>query len=446
MNKQIDLENDPVKKLFNHYLFAAVLGMVVKSLHVMLDGIFVCNGVGNEALAAVNMIMPLIVTATAITLLICVGGSTLASIRFGEKQDEKAQSIFVVSFSLIILVGIALAAIFLSNPYTICRLLGAKDDIINYTIEYGTYMSYGLPFYTCATGLALFVRNDKNPKLAMISMVVSALSNIGLNTLLIFVFKLGLKGAAIATGLSQLIACLLLFTHFIYKRGQFKLTFKKFNIKDTDLFECFKIGIPSFISELGYAFVLATFNNTINNLGGHTAVSAFTIMSSMSTFFFNIYFGMGQGMQPIISYNYGAKKNDRVYQSYHLAIIYGLISSVILTILSSIFIKQIVMLYERENIEFINLAIKANRYLFMTIPLFAYNIITSSFFQAVSKSKAATVLTFCRGIVFLTTLIIIMSKLFGLDGVWFVYPMAEILTGIMSLVFMIKQNIFKQVI
>ncbi|QSX05769.1 MATE family efflux transporter [Sedimentibacter sp. zth1] len=446
MNKSINLGTDPIKKLFNYYLFASVLGMIVKSLHLMLDGIFVSNGVGPEALAAVNIIMPLVVASTATTLAISVGGSTLASIRFGEDKKEKAQSIFIASSVIIFFIGLVFSALFLFNPEGICRFLGANNAIMQYTIEYGKYISYGLPFYTFATGLAIFVRNDQNPKLSMIAMIVSALANITMNYIFIFIMDMGLKGAAIATGLSQFIACIILLFHFINKRGHFRLDFKNISFKNAEIFKSLQIGFPSFISEMGYALVSVIFNKTIIELGGEIAVSSFTIMSYMSTFFFNIYFGMGQGMQPIISFNYGAKKNKRVYESYHLAIMYGFISAVVLSILSSIFIKQIVMLFNRDNMELITMAIQANKMLFYTIPLFAYNIIVLIYFQAVSKSKAATFLTLCRGLVFLVTLITILPKIFGLNGVWMVYPCAEILTAFLSIGFMIKQDVFKKII
>lgn len=446
MEKTINLGKDPIKKLFNYYLFASVLGMVVKSLHMMLDGVFVSNGVGDNALAAVNIIMPLVVATSAITLLISVGGSTLASIKFGEDKKEEAQSIFIVSLILMTVTGIIFAILFLINPEKICRILGANENIIDYTIEYGKYISYGLPFYSLAMGLAIFVRNDKNPKLSMVSMVASALANIIMNYIFIFIMKMGLMGAAIATSLSQVIACIILLFHFTCKKGNFVISFKNISFKNAEIINSVKIGIPSFISEMGYAFVSLLFNKTIIDLGGEVAVSAFTIMSYMSTFFFNIYFGIGQGMQPINSFNYGAKRYDRVYESYHLAMKYGLASAIVLSLLSNIFVKQIVMLFTRDNIELMNLAIHANSMLFKTIPLFAYNIVVSSYFQSVSKSKAATVLTFSRGIIFLATLIVILPKIFGLDGVWLVYPISEVLAVLLSIVFMIKQDIFRKII
>ncbi len=150
-------------------------------------------------------------------------------------------------------------------------------------------------------------------------------------------------------------------------------------------------------------------------------------------------------MQPIISFNYGAKKFDRVYESYHLAIKDALISSVVLGIVCTIFAKEIVMLFNRNNPELIEMAIYANKFIFYVLPFVAYNIIVSVFFQSVGKAKAASVLSFLRGIVLIIGLIFILSKVFGLFGVWLVYPITEVLAFIISIIFMLKQDILPKI-
>lgn len=445
MNKTIDLSNDPIKKLFSYYLYSSVIGMVIKSLHIMLDGIFVSNGVGPEALAAVNIFTPIVTAAVAVTLAVGVGGSTLASMRFGEGKKSSAQNIFIVSSSLIFLAGLIFSAIFLFNPEYICRLLGANDAVLKNTIEYGKFICYFLPFYTLSTGIAVFVRNDCNPKLAMMSMVVSAITNAILNYILIFPMNMGLMGAAIATGISQIVSCLILLVHFTHKKGNFRLDFKDFSFKNGECKKLLVIGLPSFLSELSYAIVSVIFNKILISLGGEMAVSAFTIMIYVTTLIYNIYFGMGQGMQPIISFNYGAKKYDRVYESYHLAIKSGIISSVVIAVFSIIFVKEIVMMFNRTNPELIKMAIHANLYIFYVMPFIAYNILVSVFFQSVGKAKVASTLSFLRGIVFIIGLIFIMSKIFGLFGIWLVYPITEILSFVLSIIFMLKQDILTKI-
>ncbi len=445
MNKSIDLNNDPIKKLFSYYLYSSVIGMVIKSLHIMLDGIFVSNGVGPEALAAVNIFTPIVTAAVAVTLAIGVGGSTLASMRFGEEKKSSAQNIFIVSSALIFLAGLIFSVVFLFNPEYICRLLGANDAVLDYTIEYGKYICYFLPFYTLSTGIALFVRNDCNPKLAMLSMVVSAITNATLNYIFIFPMNMGLMGAAVATGISQIVSCLILLVHFTHKKGNFRIDFKGFSFKNGECNKSLVIGLPTFLTELSYAIVSIIFNKVLIRLGGEIAVSAFTIMIYVTTLLYNIYFGMGQGMQPIISFNYGAKKYDRVYESYHLAIKSGLIASVIIAVICTVFVKDIVMLFNRTNPELIEMAIHANLYIFFVMPFIAYNILVSVFFQSVGKAKAASVLSFLRGIVFIVSLIFILSNIFGLYGIWLVYPITEILSFVLCIIFMLKQDIITKI-
>lgn len=446
MQKKIDLKNGSIKQLFTYYLFSSVLGMVIQSIHIMLDGIFVSNGVCPEALAAINIFMPIVTAAIAFTLAISVGGSTLASIYFGKGNEKNAQNIFIVSSVLILLTGIIFSSIFLLSPKKICTVLGANNQTISYAIEYGKYICYFLPFYTLAIGISVFVRNDRNPKLSMISMAVSAVINATLNYILIFKLKMGLKGAAIATGVSQIIACIILLLHFKQNVGIFRLDFKNFSFKNGEIFSCFKIGFPNFLANMSYAIVSIVFNKTLIRLGGANAVWAFTTMIYITTFLYNIYYGMGQGIQPIISYNYGAKNYDRVYESYHLATKYGLISAFCIGALCIIFVKQIVMLFTSTDSTLIEMGVQANIYIFYFIPIIAYNIMVSTFFQSIGKSLVASVLSFLRGIVFIICLIFILSKLLGLLGIWLVYPLTEVLSMILCIIFMRKQDIIKKII
>ncbi len=444
MKKTIDLKNDPIKKLFSYYLFSSVLGIVIKSIHIMLDGIFVSNGVGAEALAAISIYSPILIATIAVTSCIGMGGSTLASIRFGEGNEKSAQNIFIVSIFLTFLAGLFFSILFLASPTFISKLLGANETIIHMTIEYGKQMSYFLPFYTLFTGLAIFIRNDKNPTLSMIAMIVSAIINIILNYIFIFIYDMGLSGAAIATGISQIAGLAILTLHFVRKSGFFKLNFRGFSIKNGETKRVINIGLPTFISEFSYAVVSILFNIIIINIGGELAVSAFTIMIYVTTLLYNIYYGMGHGMQPIISYNYGSKNTDRVYESFHLAILSGFISAIVISIICSIFIKEIVMLFNRDNLELIEMAIEANRYVFYSMPFVAYNILVSIFFQSVGKSREASSIMTLRGVVFLFILVILLSKTLGLFGIWLVYPISEVLSFGVCIFFMKKQDIFNK--
>jgi len=279
----------------------------------------------------------------------------------------------------------------------------------------------------------------------MLSMVVSAITNATLNYIFIFPMNMGLMGAAVATGISQIVSCLILLVHFTHKKGNFRIDFKGFSFKNGECNKSLVIGLPTFLTELSYAIVSIIFNKVLIRLGGEIAVSAFTIMIYVTTLLYNIYFGMGQGMQPIISFNYGAKKYDRVYESYHLAIKSGLIASVIIAVICTVFVKDIVMLFNRTNPELIEMAIHANLYIFFVMPFIAYNILVSVFFQSVGKAKAASVLSFLRGIVFIVSLIFILSNIFGLYGIWLVYPITEILSFVLCIIFMLKQDIITKI-
>ncbi len=440
MRKTIDLNNDPIKKLFSYYLFSSVFGIVIKSVHTILDGIFVSNGVGPEALAAVSIYLPILLCIMAITTGIAMGGSTVASIRIGEQKFCSAQAIFMSSMILIFLTGVFFAAVFLAFPYEISRLFGANNVVIEMTVEYGMYISYFLPLYTLFTGLAIFVRNDRNPTLSMVSMIASAVVNIILNYIFIFRFDMALKGAAVATGISQVVGLFILMMHFVKKDRDFKISFKRFSLSNHEFKRVFAIGFPTFINDFSYAFISVLFNIIIMRLGGEIAVSAFTIMIYITTLLYNIYVGMGQGMQPVLSFNFGAKNTKRVYESYHLVMMSGLISSVVISIVCLVFNQNMVLLFNRDNAQLIEMAIMANKFVFLSMPFVAINIIVSIFFQSIGKFKEAAIINTLRGIVLLTVLIFLLSETLGLFGVWLVYPVSEVISFGVCLFFMLRQK------
>lgn len=442
MSKEIDLRNDPIKKLFYHYLLASVTGMLVKSIHGVLDGIFVGNGVGAEALGAVNMIMPVLSLFMAAVMMVGVGGSTLVSMKFGEGKEHEAKNVFTQSVIIIICIGIIAQILFLINPEKICRFLGADDVIIGYTVEYGRYLIYFGPFFALAMGLNVFVRNDADPKTSMYSMVSSAIVNAVLNYIFIFPMQMGLKGAAIATGIAQIVSCAMLITHFTKKKGKLRLKNSDFKFSSNDIIKTCQIGFPSFLGELSFGVVSLFFNRVLINLGGALAVSAFSIMMYVTNLTYMVFFGIGQAVQPIISFNYGANKYDRVYKSFHMAVKTGVILGVIFTVVGLIFVEDIVMLFNKDNAKLIEMAVVANRYLFFTFAAAAYNICISTFFQSTGNAKISSFLTFLKSFAIEISLLFILTRIYGLHGAWLVYPLAEIIALVIGVYFMkYKQNI-----
>lgn len=446
MSKDIDLRNDPIKKLFYHYLFASVTGMLVKSIHIVLDGIFVGNGVGAGALAAVNIIMPVFSLFMALAMMLSVGGSTLVSMKFGEKKEQDAINIFIQSIIIITCLGIIAQILFFFNIERICIFLGANDAILDYTVEYGKYLMYFAPLFALSIGTNVFVRNDADPKTSMYSMVASAIVNAILNYILIFPMQLGLKGAAIATGIAQIVSCLILSTHFIRKRGKLVIKSKNFRYSSEGLKRTMEIGFPSFLGEISFGVISLVFNRVLISLGGEIAVSAFSIMMYVTTLMYMVFFGIGQALQPIISYNFGANRYDRVYESYHLAIKFAVISGISFTVVGLVFLDKIVMLFNRDNAKLIELAIIANKYLFYTFALAAFNICISTFFQAIGNAKISSIYSIFRSFIVNMVLIFVLTKYFKLSGVWLVYPVGEAISLIMGVFLMkYKQNIIEKV-
>ena len=446
MSRDIDLRNDPIKKLFYHYLFASVTGMLVKSIHGLLDGIFVGNGVADVALGAVNIVMPVFSLFMGAIMMIGVGGSTLVSMKFGEDKEQEAKNVFVQSLILMIIVGVIAQILFLLNPENICRFLGANDAIIGYTVEYGTYIMYFAPFFALGIGLNVFVRNDANPRTSMYSMIISAVVNATLNYIFIFPMKMGLMGAAVATGIAQIVSCIILFTHFTRKKGKLRLRTSNFKFSLNDFIRTCQIGFPSFLGEISFGVVSLAFNRVLMGIGGELAVSAFSIMMYVTNLTYMVFFGIGQAVQPIISFNYGAKQYDRVYKSFHMAVKTGVILGIIFTVVGLIFVEDIVKLFNRDNAKLIEMAVVVNRFLFYTFALAAYNICISTFFQSTGNAKISSSLTFLRSFVIELSLLFILTNIYGLFGAWLVYPLSEIIALAIGLYFMkYKQTVIPKI-
>lgn len=446
MNKTIDLRNDSVNKLINHYLYASIIGMTIKSIHMALDGIFVGNGVGAEALASVNIILPVFSLLTAVSMMIGVGSSTLISIKFGEGKIEQAQGIFMQSLIIIGISAVGSQLIFLSNTEKICRILGANDTVLSGTMDYGRMLVFFAPFITIGMTLSVIVRNDGDPKNSMYGMIFSAFTNIALNYIFIYPMKMGLKGAALATGIAQVVNCIVLLSHFTRHSGNLGLKIKGIKFYKNEFIKTLYIGFPSFVADISFGIVDLSFNRVLMSISGELAVSAFSIVMYIKSFIYMIFHGIGQAIQPIISFNFGAKQYERVYEGYHLGVKIGVAIAMCVSIFGMFGVKNAVLLFNKTNQEVIDMAIIGVRYMLCTLVFASYNTCTSIFFQAIGKARISTVLILSRSVICEFTTLMLLSTFFGLKGIWLAFPVSEVLFCIISMILLkYKQNIINKV-
>lgn len=430
MRQNIDLQNTPISQLFLKYLIPTVTGMLVMSLHIIIDGIFVGRGVGSDGLAAVNIAIPLFSFFTAVGLLIGLGGATVVSIKFGEGKDKEACSIFTQSLLLIVIAVIVVMVFCQLNLERLAYALGASDKIFPHVEGYMKNLLYFGLVYGLADALSCFVRNDGAPFLSMVCMVIGAVINCIFDYIFIFIFNWGVEGAALATGIGNTISGVILLMYFILKRG--KLRFIKTRFCYSDIMRVLKNGFPSFLTEISAAIILCTHNLVLMKIAGEIGVSAYSIIGYINILIILVFLGIAQAVQPLISYNLGAREYNRVQESFSLAVKSSVIVGVFSLLIGLLLGRNIVMLFIENDKELIILATEGMKLYFINYLFMGFNIVVATYFQAIEKPKLSTIVTLCRGLLFVMGALIILPNLFNVNGVWLAVPTAEFLTVFVS--------------
>ncbi|WP_460278823.1 MATE family efflux transporter [Clostridium sp. CTA-5] len=425
-----------MKKFFN-YVIPAVVGMLVTSLYIIVDGMFVGKGVGSNALAAVNIAFPPNLIATAFALIISVGGSTLVSIKLGEGKKEEAIDKFNESIIILIIMAIVLFIIgmFLSKP--IAYILRAPDSLIDDVYNYIKFsFMFSIPL-VLSQGLNCFLRNDGAPKLAMFAMISGSLTNMLLDYIFIFIFKWGVTGAAIATGLGELVSMMIAIIYFLSRRGT--LRFKKCKISINGIKEIAITGFPSFLTESTIAVLTISFNLVILNRIGEEGVATYSIINYIITVISMITFGIAQGMQPLLSFYYGAKEESKVKYYYSLAFKSVIIATIVNYIIFILFGKYIISFFT-SNVELINYTYTALNLFGLGTFFAGINILKSSYFQCIKLSKVSTVICVLRGFLGIQISLLILPQFIGNSGIWLSNLSGELLVFLVVKMFFSVKN------
>ena len=412
-------------KKFLGYTIPSALAMFISSLYTIIDGIFVGQGVGDNALAAVTIVMPLTIMLFGIATMFAVGGGALVSKNFGAKKDIEGINLFrqVFKFLLIISTVISLVLAIFSSPTV--SILGATESIKPLASEYLRY--YALFCIPNLIGIALnsFVRNDNRPKLAMISTISGAITNIVLDYIFIFPLGMGLKGAAIATGLGQLVTVSIVIPHFIRKKG--KLTFGNVKLDKSIIKEFTNIGVPSFFAEAAFSIIVFIQNIAIVNILGETGLSAYSIINYITTNIYMVLLGLTFGAQPLISYNFGAKNAKNMLEIYKISNVASIIINIIFTTVCFIFGRVLIGIFTADS-NILEIAYNGLNITNLGFFIVGLNLTTTVYYQAVEVPKYSNLMCILRSVVFLPISVFILIKLMGVNGVWLSLLVSEVLS------------------
>jgi putative MATE family efflux protein len=436
------LGEEKISKLLVKFSIPAIVGMLVSALYNIVDRIYIGNApeLGANGLAGITIGFPLMLIMLAIGVLFGVGGATLFSIRLGQKREEDAEK--VLGNALVLLVGSGIVYMIAGQILLVplLKLFGASPTVLPYSIEYMRVIFFGSVFQIVSMGLNHFIRADGSPKIAMMTMFIGAGINIVLDPVFIFGFNMGMMGAALATIIAQGVSALWVVLHFLSKHSKAKLQVKNLILDSVIVKKVVSLGLPGFLLQLASSLLNTLLNRNLFIYGGDIAVSGMGVINSIQTLMLMPIIGLNQGVQPIISFNFGAKNFDRVKEAIKLALTVATSIVVVGFIITRLFPELLVSMFNRdaELLVFGTMAISS---WFMMLPVVGFQIIAANFFQAIGRSKSAMFLTLTRQIIFLIPAVIFFPQFWGVQGLLYAAPFADLLAAILTGYFFI--NILK---
>ncbi|MDR0760694.1 MAG: MATE family efflux transporter [Treponema sp.] len=415
-----------IGKLLVEFSVPAIIGMFVNAIYNIVDRIYVGQGVNPLGIAGITVAMPLMMVIQASSMLIGIGANSLFSIRLGQGRRNEVEKIMGHALTLLILIpGIVIAASFIFLDDIIAHVLGASDTVFPYTKEYLQIILYGGLFSAIGPGLNHFIRSDGHPRTSMVTQLIGAGINIILDPVFIFYFGWGIAGAAWATIISQFVSFIWVACYFNSKYTQlrFRMRYMKPELRLTA--SILAIGFAPFATQAVMSFVNVLLNHSLDSYGGDIAVSAMGIVYSIIIVFFMPLMGLNQGAQPIIGYNYGAKKYARVRKTYKWAVISATLFITFCFLLIQLFPKLFISLFSNKDGPLMDMGIYCLRVSTLMLPVVGFQVLTSNYFQAIGKALEGTILSLSRQLLLYVPLLIFLPSVFGLQGVFFAMPAAD---------------------
>ncbi len=429
------LGESEITSLLFKFSLPAIVGMLVNALYNVVDMIFIGQGVGPLGIAGVRIGFPIMVVNMAFSMLFGIGANSLISIRLGQKRKDEAELIMANAMTIMIITALLLSVLGFIFLDPLLRLFGASETVLPYAKDYLSIILYGAVFQVIGMGMNTFIRGEGNPKMAMITMLIGAILNTILDPIFIFVFNWGIKGAAFATILSLAVSSTWVLHYFLFGNSLLKIRKKNLAPRLYILKSITAIGLAPFSMQIAGSVLIVIMNNSLTHYGGDIAVSAMAIINNVSMMFMMPVFGINQGAQPIIGFNYGAEKYDRVKKTLKLAI--GAATTVVVFgfIMTRLFPKQIIKIFNNDPglVDFGAFGLKR----FLTfLPMIGFQVVSSAYFQAVGKPKHSLFLSLSRQVLILIPLVLILPKFMGLNGLLTAGPISDLSASVLTAIFL----------
>ncbi|ABX30761.1 MATE efflux family protein [Petrotoga mobilis SJ95] len=433
------LEDKKIGKLLMELSLPAIVAMLVQALYNFVDTIYIARGVGTLGIAGVSVAFPIQMIIMAFGGMIGIGGGTLISRSLGAKDVERAENALGNIFSAIFVLSIALTILGTIFLDPILNLFGATPDILSYSEDYMSVILYGAIFFSIAMASHNVMRAEGNAKYAMIAMIVPGVLNIILDPIFIFVLNMEVKGAAVATVLSQFVGVVYIGYYFLSGKSALKFHRKNFILDWHIMSETLAVGSSAFVRQVAGSLLAIVLNNLLGTYGSSLHIAIFGVINRLLMFFFMPMFGIAQGFLPIAAYNYGAKRYDRVKEVLKKATIAALTWSIVSFLLVQLFPGFLLSIFSTDP-SLISEGIPALRIDTMFIWVVGFQVVGASLFQAIGRAGPALLLSMSRQILIFIPMVFVMSHFFGLMGIWYTFPVSDVLSALLTLFFVIRET------
>ena len=438
-----DLGTQPISKLLIKQAVPASIGILVMSLNILVDTIFVGNWIGSTAIAAINIVLPVSFFIAALGMAIGIGGSSIISRALGADNHQKALKVFGNQITLTLILTLSMVAVGLLFADSIIESFGGKGAIFEPAKIYYQIVLYGVPLLALCMMANTVIRAEGKPKLAMYAMMIPSVSNLIMDYVFINLMDFGMAGAAWATTLSYVLCLAFILWLFASKKSELRINFKHLGLNFPIVKEISSLGFVTLARQAVVSITYLFMNNILFDLGGEASVTSYAIAGRMLMFAMFPVLGVTQGFLPIAGFNYGAENYHRVKETLNTAIKYAAILATLVFIVLMIFPENIAQMFTTDA-DVLRQAPNDMRWVFAATPIIAWQLIGAAYFQAIGKARPALLLTLCRQGFFFIPLILILPKFYGELGVWISFPISDVLATIVTAYFLnreIKKNL-----
>jgi putative MATE family efflux protein len=445
MNNSDKMGIMPIPRLLLQQSLPAAIGILMMSINMVIDSIYVGKFIGSIGLGAIAVVLPISFLISALGMSIGVGGASIISRALGAKNEERAFITF--GNQTIMTLGLSITVVIISTFFIdeIIGIWGGKGDLLIPAKEYFMTLLPGVPFLAWAMMSNNVFRAEGQPKIAMFTMLIPAFINLIIDPIFIIWLDWGLFGAAAATSIAYISGGTFAFGYFLFGSTQMNLNPTYLKPDWGIMKEIMQVGGVTFIRQGTYSLLAIVLNNSLFHYGTEMAVSSYGIISRLMMFINFPVFGLTQGFIPIAGFNFGSKEWERVKEVLYVAIKAGLLIATTIFLILAFFAPQIVGVFSNDQV-LINQTYPAMRIVFLLTPTLIIQLLSSAYYQAIGKALPALILTLLKQGIFLIPLVLFMPLYFGLDGIWYSFPIADLLTTIVSAIFIRKamQQLFRQ--